>query len=324
MSKPRFSHIALSCCLALGGMAEGANIIWVSDLLPIGSGASDNTAGATNGVFGGGAGPYADQGLLNLLTSAGHTVTRFNPADSPTPLSAGELATLNASDLVIIGRSIASAQFDAANEALAWNTGITKPLISTNTYMTRNSRLGWFVGSTQPDQVANNLTFPNLADPATAYIVGSAALTGNTMTNSITTAVTYPDSAIDIRGISEITDAPVAGASVIATSAVGAATGNFIVTLPAGTVVGNGTGPSAGQTLGGYRMQFLVGNRESATAPNNAIGSAGFNNLTPEGEQMFLRAVALAINNGVVPVPEPGTAVLAGVALTGLLRRRRS
>jgi hypothetical protein len=299
-----------------------ANIIWVSDLLPIGSGTSDNTGGTANGVFGPGPGPYADQGVINLLTSVGHSVTRFNPADSATVLSAGELTQLNAADLIIVGRSIGSGSFDAAAETLAWNTLITKPMINTNSYLTRNSRLGWFVGSNLPDQVAHNLTFTNPADPVSAYIIGTAAMTGNTTTNSITEAIVFPDAAVDARGISIITDAAVPGATEIATSVVGAATGRFIVSLPAGTVLGAGAGPSNGQVLGGYRMHFLIGNRESGTAPNNTVGSAGFENLTPEGEGMFLRAVEVALHNGAVP--EPTTAALLLLGAGSLLRRRRS
>lgn len=70
-------------------------------------------------------------------------------------------------------------------------------------------------------------------------------------------------------------------------------------------------------------MQFLAGNRESTTAPNNPIGSAGFENLTPEGELLFLRSVDIAINNGNVPIPEPATVTLAAIAALPLLRRRR-
>ncbi len=316
--------LGTTAALALTAVSQGASIIWVSDLLPIGSGTSDNTGGTANGVFGPGAGPYADQGIVNLLTGAGHTVTRYNPADSPTAISAGELATLNAADLIIIGRSIGSASFDNAAETLQWNTGITKPLISTNTYMSRNNRLGWFVGSTQPDQVLNPLTFSNPGDSVSAYIIGATPMSGNTMTNSITEAVTFPDTAVDIRGTSLITDAPVAGGRIIATTTVTAnsATGYFIVDFPAGTTVGNGTGPGAGQVLGGYRMQFLLGNRESASAPNNTVGSAGFENLSSDGEQMFLRAVNVALNSGTIP--EPGSVALLGLAGAAFLRRRRA
>ena len=312
--------LAAAVALLLSSAAQSANIVWVSDLLPIGSGATDNDGGA-EGVFGPGSGPYPDQGIVNLLTGAGHTVTRFNPSNS-NPLSAANVAALNTYDLVIIGRSIGSGSFDSAAETLEWNTSITKPLMSTNTYLSRASRLGWFVGSTQPDQVSNTLTFSNPGDAVSSYIIGGTSMNGATMVNSYTEAITYPDSAVDIRGISTITDAPVAGATTIATGPVGAATGQFIVSLPAGLTLTPGSGPGNSQVLGGYRMMFLVGNRESATAPNNVVGSAGFENLTAEGEGMFLRAVNVAANGGVIP--EPGTASLLLLAGASLLRRRRA
>ena len=109
------------------------------------------------------------------------------------------------------------------------------------------------------------------------------------------------------------------GSTTIATTLAGAATATYIAFWPTGTVL---AGTSAGQVLGGYRLQFLAGNRESATAPNNGLGSAGYENLTPEGEQMFLRAVTLALNKGVVPIPEAGTSSLALLSGALLLNRR--
>ena len=300
---------------ALMAASHAANILWISDQLPIGSGNSDNDGGAV-GVFSSGAGPYPDEGVISLLTSAGHTVSRFNPSNTSS-LSAAEVATLNTFDLLIIARSIASASFDTAAETLPWNTLVTKPMMVTNTYISRSNRLGWFTGGpNQPDVVTNLLTFNNPADPVTSYIVGNLSLNGATTTNSATEAITYPDMSLDTRGTSLITDPLVAGGKQIATTSAGAAT--FIASWPAGTVL---AGTSAGQTLAGFRMQFLVGNRESATAPNNTVGSAGFENLTPDGEAMFLRSVVVAVNNGAVP--EPGIVGLLGVAALGLLQRRR-
>jgi hypothetical protein len=312
------SLLSLLISLAAVASSSAANIVWVSDQLPIGSGTTDHDGGAT-GIFGPGAGPYPDEAFITLLTNAGHTVTRFNPANA-NPLSASEITTLNASDLLIIGRSIASASFDSAAETMPWNTLITKPILMTNTYINRSSRLGWYAsGPTQPDVVSNPLTFNNPGSATATYLIGTVAMSGSSTINSMTEAITYPDTAVDIRGTSLITDPVVAGATVIAMSSSNPAA-TFVAEWPAGTTL---AGTSAGQVLSGYRLQFLAGNRESATAPNNTVGSAGFENLTPDGEGMFLRAVNLAINNGVV-VPEPGTAVLLGLAALSLLRRRRS
>ena len=288
--KKQIVLLGLSCWIALAPAVPAANITWISDqVLDAAS-------------------QLPDQGYINLLTAAGHTVTR---ALAATPSA----AALNASNLVILGRSGASASFDTAAETLVWNTQVTVPLISTNSYFSRSTRLGWYAGGpTQPDQVLNPLVFT--AGAVSDYIKGSS--TGA----SVTEAVIFPNTSADIRGTSLITDVPVAGSTTIATTAAGLATATYIASWPSGTTLGGTT--SSGQVLAGYRLQFLTGNRESATAPNNNIGAAGYENLTPEGEQMFLRAVALALNNGVVPVPEVGTSSLALMAGTLLLARRRS
>lgn len=269
MKKPR-ALLCLALLAAFVSSAPAANIVWVSDQL-------NDTAGN-----------LPDQGFISLLTGAGHSVTR---ALAATP----DAGALNGSSLVILGRSGASGSFDTAGETAVWNN-LTVPLISTNSYFSRSSRLGWFTGGpTQPDQISNPLTFSS----------GTVAdyLKGGSSGASVTQAVTFPDSAVDIRGTSLITDAPVTGATTIASTMAGAVAAPYIVSWPVGTAL---SGTSAGQTLGGYRLMFLAGNRESGAAPNNGIGSAGYENLTPEGEAMFLRAVELAINKGVVPVPEPG------------------
>jgi len=311
--------LVLLCSLTFfARLSPALNIIWVSDQFPINTGTSDHDGG-TSGVFGPGAGPYPDQGIISLLTGAGHTVTRFNPSDA-TPLGVTELAGLNAADLIIIGKSILSAAFDTTGEILPWNTQIVKPMLVTTTFINRNSRLGWFTGSTQPDVVTNPLTFPNPSAPVSSYIIGSVALNGSTTVNSATEAVVFapPVTSTDTRGTTLITDPVVPGATLIASAATPNST--FIASWPAGTAL---QGLAAGENLSGYRMQFLVGNREPATAPDNGVGNAGFENLTPDGEAMFLRAVAVAGNNGLVPIPEPGILGLVAASGIGLLVRRR-
>jgi hypothetical protein len=318
--------LLLSCLLAVETV-DGANIVWVSDRF-VQAGGSDLSDAEG---FAAGVGPYADDGFVALLQGAGHTVTRYNPPASTVP--AGDVAQLNTYDLVILGRALGSGAFDAAVETVVWNTQVTVPILATNTYLTRSSRLGWFSATTvtQPDQILNPLTFTNPVDPVQAYLIGSSGLSGSTTVDSITTAITYPnDGATDTLGISNLTGSTInAGGSVLATSLVtlNGQPSPFIATLPAGTVLavtnGAGTGVSNGQTLGGFRMQFLAGNREGGAAPNNGIRNAGFDNLTPEGEAMFLRAVELAANGGVVPIPEPGAASMSLLALAACVLRRR-
>lgn len=281
---------------ALSPLAQAANIVWVSD-----------QALNQNNIL-------ADQGFVDLLTNAGHNVTR-SVAVNP------DVNALNAADLVILGRSVGSGAFDSADETNIWNVQVTRPLLATNSYLTRQNRLGWFIGSNLPDQVLNPLTFPDPTDPISAFIIGGTAMNGSSTVNSMTEAILFANNELDVRGTSLIIDAPIPGGTVVASTAVGADTATFIAYWPAGTVIPDGS-PASGQSLGGFRMQFLAGNREAAAGDNGGVPNAGFENLTPEGEAMFLRAVEVAINGGVVP--EPATAGLAAIAGAFLLRRRRT
>jgi hypothetical protein len=93
------------------------------------------------------------------------------------------------------------------------------------------------------------------------------------------------------QNTSQTVDAPVAGANILAT---GFGSNNVIVAFPAGTVVKGGA-----NVLAGYRMYFASGTREPSVG--GTVPQAGKDNLTPAGEALFLRAVELAINNGVAP-----------------------
>jgi hypothetical protein len=306
------------CATALvpqGG--EAGNIVWVSDQLLVNSAASDNDGG-TEGTFSAGAGPYPDEGFLALLTAAGHTVTRYNPPASPNIVSDTDVEELNGYDLVILGKSVNSALMDTADKAEPWNVKITQPILSTNPYLSRRVRLGWFEGAAGNGETTQNiyfsqLTFMDPSEAVAAYLIGDTALAGNdtadTLFEQITT-FTYPD-----RGQNFIvnTHTPIAGGQVIATATANG--GYAIVSFPAGA-----TAIVAGvpQILGGYRLFFAAGNREPGTAPENVIGNSGFENLTADGEAMFLRAVALALNNGAVPgaTPPELTMNITGNSLT--------
>src|SRR5688500_2763642 len=106
MKKTRFAQTGLLGCwimIVLALPASAAKIGWVSFH------GADNTPTAAAMTAGFTAAP--DKGYTDLLTSAGHQVTRFVSHDTPT---AADLATLSAFDVIIIGRSVASGHYQQA------------------------------------------------------------------------------------------------------------------------------------------------------------------------------------------------------------------
>ena len=274
--------------LLLGSVpTHAANILWVSDTSPLGF--SGPGSGLTDSCF------------VTLLQNAGHNVMRWNSPDANgTRLSAAELLAVNTNDLVILGRAGASGQHQFP-QSIDWNAGITKPLICMSPYFVRldGGRLGWFGGGNGvlPDDVPTTWWAADPANAAVDFLFGGVPMNG-TNTASVTTEM------LD-RNTSHIQNAPVAGAvvyskSTFANESGGAqTTANTIVGFPAGTIVSTNT------PLAGYRMYLSGGTREGATFPNPIPLYTGRENLTPAGESIFLRAVQLALNNGIPPTIDP-------------------
>jgi hypothetical protein len=279
--------------------ANAANIAFVSD-------AND----PATGFFPAGSG-YTDSRFVTLLQNAGHNVIRYNqPNAQGTLLTAAELAALNTNDLIIIGRCVNSGAFQPP-QGDQWNVAITKPLIDMSPYHVRTegpNRLGWFAGNTSDNfddtpTVLNAVLTGNAAtDAVVDYLFAAVTMKG---TN---TALPY-DEALD-RNTSHIAGAPVAGGIAYATANYvqqnNTATpptmnfGNVVVGFPAGTAVRYGT-----NILPAYRMFFAGGSREGLAYPQAIPLYASRENLTPVGEDIFLRAVQVAINSGVAPITNP-------------------
>ena len=267
----------------------GGNIVFVSDY-------NDPAVG----FFPPGSG-FTDSGFVTLLQNAGYNVIRYNqPNAQATLLTPAEVTALNTNDLVVISRCVNSGAFQVG-QVTQWNAQITRPLIDLSAFHARNSRLGWFAGNEGVDTTPTALTPQNTVNPVTDYLFGGVAMSGTNM------ASLY-DEAMD-RNMTPIPSAPVAGGVVYASGTYspenGAAvtTANFIVGLPAGTPVRGGVDIS-----GGYRMFFCAGSRESATAPNGIPLYTSRENLSPAGEDIFLRAVKVALNNGAAPTTNTGPA----------------
>lgn len=297
------STCLLSLCAGASSLSA-ANIAWVT------MHSADNAP--TSAAAGAGFTMAPDVGYTNLLTANGHTVTRIVASATP------NVAALNAYDLVIIGRSNVSANFQSDASANAWN-GITAPAIIMSGYLTRNSRLGFTTGATVPDTfVFNNsitdtvrLTASNPLHPVFAGIPLDGS---NTMTGSFATEVTF--GANVQRGISVNTDPLAPGATVIATVGFSTASpdpalnGITIAQWNAGATLSN----AAASVLGGKRMVFLSGSREQVITSEGS----GIFDLNANGQTMLLNAV------NYMAVPEPSSLTLAGLGVLGLLRRRRA
>lgn len=255
--------------------AGAANIIWVSDI--------DDPAGA-------------DAGFVDLLSNAGHSISRLNV---PATLTDTEITQLNGADLVIVGRANGSGEFQDNNGAI-WNSQITSPVIAMSAYIVRDNRMRWVAGNDLPDSGPAKL---RAGDPAHPIFDGVALDAGNVMVDDYNVMID--------RGTSTNTSLPVGG-SVIAwnpTVSTGDVQGVAIAEWPAGATIGGD------QTLAGFRLLFNGGSREADGA---GVPDAGVLDLTAAGQQLFLNAVDYTL-----AVPEPSSALLLAGGLLMLAARRR-
>jgi hypothetical protein len=305
-----FAGRVLSACLifvALSLPASAAKVAWVSFHATDAPSTAAMTAGFTSAP---------DKGYTDLLTANGHQVTRFLTHDSPT---AADLTTLNSFDLVIMGRSVNSGHFQQADEALFWNTTLTKPVINMGGYTTRNSRLGLTTGATIPDTgptaAAGGPVRLQATNPSHPIFAGVPLDGTNTMVNLYADVVNAPFAPnTPQRGISAVTESVIAGGQVLArvNTAGDLANGNAIIALFS---PGLNTSATPATALGAHRLMFLSGSREQGFTSEGA----GIFDLQADGSRMFLNAV-----NFMAAIPEPSSLVLLmlAVAGTGLIRKR--
>jgi hypothetical protein len=296
-----FSTLAAVCAvMMLARSASAASIAWVSFHATDAASAAAAAAGHVDAP---------DKPYTDLLTAAGHTVTRYLTTDNAPP------AGVTGHDVIIISRSVNSGHYQSDAETAAWN-GITKPIINMAGYTMRGNRLGYVSASTNPIDTVGDVRL-NAANPAHPLFTGIVFDGSGTTVLPYAGIVTFttPDPDVVQRGISVPPDSPVPGAQILATIAT-AADPTFgemaIGYYPAGTTMVN---DGADDVLAGRRLVFLSGSREAASVSSE---TAGMYDLTPTGAHLFLNAVTFLSN-----VPEPSSAGLATFALAGLAGLRR-
>ena len=220
-------------------------------------------------------GAWDDQNLANWLVAQGHFVDVQR--GTLMELDAGEVDLLNAADLVIVSRSTNSGNYDDDDEPTQWNS-ITAPLIQMSAYLVRNSRWKWMdSGSATNDSGSPAM---QVLDPSHPIFAG-VTLDPNNVVEAVDASVG--------AGITSFVGALDAGNGVLLAQAVGERELAWIAEWAPGVEFYDG----AGQSPAGFRLMFCAGTQEIGATPQGAL------NLTPEGELMFVNAIAYMLGKGV-------------------------
>jgi hypothetical protein len=265
MFKKFILMLALGLCIM--SPAKGLNIIWVCTAI-------DNSA---DGV-------QDDAAWIPWLQSLGHTVDV--QIGNWATLDDTKIATLNAADVIIISRAMASdSTAGSAAEIAQWNA-IKKPIISLNAYNTRSSRNLWVNSTT-----INNLVAPMMA----VQVPGHPIFAGITLDASNQVAVV--DGTTGTGQTSFIGTLGVGNGKLLAQTATG--TNAWIVEWQAGAPFYSGSGDD----LAGKRLLFCAGTQESGATPTGAF------NLTDVGKKMLNNAIyymaGKTLSSGIAMGPQP-------------------
>ena len=329
--------------LSMASAVHAARILWVSDNGPKvspGNGADTYARGifypnpeSETGT------PFTDQGFITLLQGAGHTVERFNPNSGG--LSVDDAVQMNTYDLIIVGAATNSGPFNINGRHYStrgWNKLITKPLIITKSTLIRRDRAGWTTGNNEYDcgadtstTASGKLTFTVPAHPIFQGIANTAGQMtsfcniivpsppnnrGSSMQfNSLTVngeLYALPANELEPGGtllasmqfnpMNPGVNIPLGQAPAIDSTYI--ATGYSIAEWSAFSSVASTQRP--GELLAGYRMQFACGTRDAngtnTSAPNPLVGAL---DLSPQGQTLFLNAVAYAASQPTGASTEP-------------------
>jgi hypothetical protein len=273
----RTIYVLLVLALGVAPVTQGAKIIWVADNLRYNFDTNEP----------------ADIGFVQLLRDQGHEVDYkgeympHEPGNDEAPLNPdwqywreldpNKIAELEAADLIIVARDVASSKYDDTGEAEAWNA-ISTPLIMQGPHLARRlSKWGWFDSGSTSNKTPRLMT------------------------------VTAPDHAIfagvelDPDGAVALVD-PDTKVTLIKDPDIGAGNGTvlglhdegltWIAEWDAGVEFYEGSTTFAG----GPRMWF----GSAVGTSDEALGYVeGASNLTDVGEVIFLNAVNYMLNKNI-------------------------
>ena len=234
-----------------------------------------------------------DVSWANWLKAEGYDVDA-RPGNWSDPLDANEIAELNAADLIIASRGMATGDFDGA-ETAKWNA-LTTPILCTNAWMIRNNRWKWMNS-------------------------GDARKDGDSPLMMVTDAnhPIFVGVTIDQDGLADVLD-PNAGSGhtsflfdyldpgngTMLAMSLGLYTTAWIVEWQPGVEYYAG----AAEIAAGKRMLFMAGTQDDPyTVPDGNIMPVGVFNLNANGQQLLRNTLAYLMS---IPVENfsfelPGT-----------------
>jgi uncharacterized protein (TIGR03382 family) len=282
--------LAVLSVLAAGTSTSSALVVLISDLVPAGP------AGALEA--------FLSSNFTNVTEIRHANYANFAAAGTQDAiLGTGAFTGNGAADVVIIGRSLGSADYDAF-DAAGYNT-LSIPVVNLTSYTARQdgNRMGWHAsGATVGTSVAG---VESVVTTAGAAILGLAAGSYDLLTE-----VSATDSLFN--GLAAGTTA-FGGGSILAT----VGTDTLAAYWAIGDAPGNPTAATVA-TFPGPRLLFNLDN--DPNAGNNGVND--LRNMTPAGLQALRSAIDFA--TPLTAIPEPSAAVLGLVGFVLLSRRRRS
>jgi hypothetical protein len=220
----------------------------------------------------------------------------FRPGYWSDPLDANEIAELNAADLIIASRGMATGDFDGA-ETPKWN-GVTTPILCTNAWMIRNNRWKWMNSGTANKDAGSPLML--VSDPCHPIFAGLPVDEDG--------LIEVLDPNAGSGNTSFLTDFLDPGNGTLLSMSLGVYTTAWIVEWQPGVEYYAG----AGEIAAGRRMLFMAGTQDDPyTDANGNIMPVGVFNLNENGQQLLRNIMAymtrpteIAVENASFEMPQ--------------------